>query len=145
MSSRRNYFYFATKTTKADAAGKWRVKLDALKVGDPLTLTVKGKNTVTISDVLVGEVWVGSGQSNMDGRVSGYAKGDEVLADLAKKSFPQIRHINSRGVWQVATPQASGGFGALQGYGRRPALLIVDVNYIFCGDRPEPILESIKR
>ena len=40
---------------------------------------------------------------------------------------------------------ASGGFGACQGYGRRPALLIVDVNYIFCGDRPEPILESIKR
>lgn len=102
-----------TKATKADAQGKWRVKLDALKVGDPLTLTVKGKNTLTITDVLVGEVWVGSGQSNMDGRVSGYAKGDDVLADLATKSFPQIRHINSRGTWQVATPQASGGFGAL--------------------------------
>ncbi|MFM8469083.1 MAG: sialate O-acetylesterase [Limisphaerales bacterium] len=102
-----------TKSTKADAQGKWRVKLDPLKVGDPLTLTVKGKNTLTISDVLVGEVWVGSGQSNMDGRVSGYAKGDEVLAELAKKSFPQIRHINSRGTWQIATPQASGGFGAL--------------------------------
>ncbi len=40
---------------------------------------------------------------------------------------------------------ASGGFGARQGYGRRPALLVVDVNYIFCGDKPEPILESIKR
>jgi nicotinamidase-related amidase len=40
---------------------------------------------------------------------------------------------------------ASGGFGARQGYGRRPALLIVDVNYIFCGERPQPILESIKR
>ena len=102
-----------SKSTKADDAGKWRVKLDPLKVGDPLTLTVKGKNTVTINDVLVGEVWVGSGQSNMDGRVNGYAKNDEVLAELAAKSFPQIRHINSRGTWQVATPQASGGFGAL--------------------------------
>ena len=40
---------------------------------------------------------------------------------------------------------AHGGFGARQGYGKRPALLIVDVNYFFCGDRPEPILESIKR
>lgn len=40
---------------------------------------------------------------------------------------------------------AGGGFGARQGYGKRPALLIVDVNYFFCGDRPEPILESIKR
>jgi len=40
---------------------------------------------------------------------------------------------------------AAGGFGALQGYGKRPAVLVVDVNYYFCGDRPAPILESIKR
>jgi maleamate amidohydrolase len=40
---------------------------------------------------------------------------------------------------------AAGGFGALQGFGKRPALLVVDVSYDFCGDRPEPILESIKR
>ena len=37
------------------------------------------------------------------------------------------------------------GYGARQGFGKRPALLIIDVNYAFCGDRPEPILESIKR
>lgn len=40
---------------------------------------------------------------------------------------------------------AAAGFGALQGYGKRPALLVVDATYDFCGDRPEPILESIKR
>ncbi len=40
---------------------------------------------------------------------------------------------------------AQGGFGALQGYGKRPAVVVVDVNYAFCGERPEPILESIKR
>lgn len=40
---------------------------------------------------------------------------------------------------------ARGGFGARQGFGERPAILVVDVNYNFCGDRPEPILESIKR
>ena len=40
---------------------------------------------------------------------------------------------------------ASGGFGSRQGFGKRPAILVVDVNYSFCGDRPEPILESIKR
>ena len=40
---------------------------------------------------------------------------------------------------------ATGGFGARQGFGKRPAILIVDVNYNFCGDKPEPILESIKR
>ncbi len=37
------------------------------------------------------------------------------------------------------------GYGARQGFGKRPALLIIDVNYNFCGDRPEPILQSIKR
>jgi nicotinamidase-related amidase len=40
---------------------------------------------------------------------------------------------------------AVAGYGVRQGFGRRPALLVVDVNYDFCGDRPEPILESIKR
>lgn len=40
---------------------------------------------------------------------------------------------------------AAGGFGSRQGFGKRPAILVVDVNYNFCGDRPEPILESIKR
>ena len=40
---------------------------------------------------------------------------------------------------------AAGGFGARAGFGRRPALLVIDVNWAFCGERPEPILESIKR
>ncbi|HWI38410.1 MAG TPA: isochorismatase family protein [Burkholderiales bacterium] len=40
---------------------------------------------------------------------------------------------------------ASGGFGSRQGFGKRPAILVVDMNYNFCGDKPEPILESIKR
>src|ERR1700693_2628473 len=40
---------------------------------------------------------------------------------------------------------ATSGYGARQGFGKRPALLVIDVNYAFCGDKPEPILESIKR
>jgi len=40
---------------------------------------------------------------------------------------------------------AAAGYGARQGFGERPAVLIVDVTYNFCGDRREPILESIKR
>jgi nicotinamidase-related amidase len=40
---------------------------------------------------------------------------------------------------------AAGGFGARAGIGKRPALLVIDVNWAFCGERPEPILESIKR
>lgn len=104
-----------SKTTKADAKGLWRVKLDPLKVGPALSLTVKGKNTLTLTNVLVGEVWVGSGQSNMDGRAGGYAKGDEGLTKiLAGGPYPKLRHINGRsGVWQEATPQTMAGFGAI--------------------------------
>jgi maleamate amidohydrolase len=40
---------------------------------------------------------------------------------------------------------AAGGFGARAGFGKRPALLVIDVNWAFCGERPQPILESIKR
>ena len=40
---------------------------------------------------------------------------------------------------------AASGYGALQGFGKRPALVVIDVNYFFCGDRPEPILDAIKR
>src|SRR5271166_2062213 len=40
---------------------------------------------------------------------------------------------------------AAGGVGARAGFGKRPALLVIDVNWAFCGERPEPILESIKR
>src|SRR5213082_1068344 len=40
---------------------------------------------------------------------------------------------------------AAGGFGARAGFGKRPALLVIDVNWAFCGERPESILESIKR
>jgi sialate O-acetylesterase len=101
------------KTATADDKGKWVVKLDALKAGGPDTLTVTGTNTVTLEDVLVGEVWVGSGQSNMQGSVSGYAKGDEVLAKLAEKSYPKIRLSKSGGKWVEATPQNIMGFSAI--------------------------------
>ena len=40
---------------------------------------------------------------------------------------------------------AAAGYGVNQGFGKRPAILVIDVNYDFCGDKPEPILESIKR
>jgi sialate O-acetylesterase len=53
-------------STTANAQGKWIVKMNRLGAGGPYTLTIKGKNSVTISDVYLGEVWLCSGQSNMD-------------------------------------------------------------------------------
>ena len=50
--------------------GKWMVKLQTPAAGGPFELTVKGKNTITVKDVYVGEVWICSGQSNMDFRIA---------------------------------------------------------------------------
>jgi sialate O-acetylesterase len=103
-----------TKTADADAQGKWMVKLDPLQLGDPGTMTITGANTLTLEDVLVGDVWVGSGQSNMDMGVSSYVKGDEVLAQMAAETYPKIRLIRcGRKSWEEATPQSIPPFSAL--------------------------------
>jgi sialate O-acetylesterase len=103
-----------TKTATADKNGKWAVKLDALKAGGPDKLTVSGKNTITLDDVLVGDVWVGSGQSNMQGTVGGYTKGDPVLTELAKVgSYPKIRLSKSGGAWQETTEKTVNNHSAI--------------------------------
>ncbi len=77
-----------TKTATAGSDGKWSVKLDALAVGEPATLTVAGKNTVELQDVLVGEVWVCSGQSNMQWSVKAGLDPD---LEAAAANHPGIR------------------------------------------------------
>ena len=111
-----------TKTTKARTDGKWEVKLDALKVAEGLTLTVKGTNTIEVKDVLVGEVWLGSGQSNMAGRVRTFRGKDEGLQKtLAAAPYPRIRLIKQGGAgWQLATAANVDGFSAnLLAFGSR--------------------------
>jgi len=66
-------------TTAKD--GKWRVNLKDLKAGGPFEMTVKGSNTIEFKDVLVGEVWVCSGQSNMEWSVSGSRNPKETIAN----------------------------------------------------------------
>jgi sialate O-acetylesterase len=103
-----------TKTTEAGKDGKWTVKLDALKAGGPDQLTVTGSNILTLDDVLVGEVWVGSGQSNMEMHVSDYAKGDDVLAKMAAGApYARIRLARARSTWQEATAANVDKFSAL--------------------------------
>ena len=60
------HFNKQTKTIQADTNGKWMIKLAAEKAGGPFELTITGKKKVVIKDVLVGEVWICSGQSNME-------------------------------------------------------------------------------
>jgi sialate O-acetylesterase len=100
------------KETTADEDGKWSIKLDPLKVGRPGKLTVAGKTTLVLSDVLVGEVWLGSGQSNMSRSVSRFAAGDAVLAAMAKAGpYPDLRLY--KGDWKIAAADDIGGFSAI--------------------------------
>lgn len=83
------------KTTAADAAGKWRVTLDALPVStEPRPLTVRGSNTLVFTDVLVGEVWFCSGQSNMEkelGPRRGQKPVDNHELEVAAARYPLLR------------------------------------------------------
>jgi len=103
--------------------GKWRVTLDALDSGEPLTLTVKGNgtHTIVVQDVLVGEVWLCSGQSNMEMGVGGVRDANQ---EMAAAKFPAIRTFRVQhqanpapqeecaGEWKVCSPNTVGQFSA---------------------------------
>ena len=112
-----------TQSAIADASGKWMVKLTPLPVNrDGLTLKIKGSNEITLQDVLVGEVWICSGQSNMQWPVSQTWNAD-LTAATAKNA--QIRFITNEnagvqkpladfvGSWSVCTPETVGDFSAV--------------------------------
>jgi sialate O-acetylesterase len=111
-----------SKQATAGADNKWQVMLDPLPVGGPYTITVKGKNTVTYQDVLSGEVWICSGQSNMQWPVA--AANDADLETRAAK-FPGLRLItvpnrgtqepqkDFHGKWAICTPATVPGFSAV--------------------------------
>lgn len=116
-------FHNQVKTVKADKAGQWKLALDPEQAGGPWQLTVKGKNSLTISNILVGEVWICSGQSNMEWTVSSSNNKDQEIQNAA---FPQIRHFKvplkiattsqkdlSGGEWQVCSPQTVANFTAV--------------------------------
>jgi sialate O-acetylesterase len=108
---------------KAETDGAWQVDLPALAAGGPYELVVSGKNSLTINDVLVGEVWLCSGQSNMAFTVR---RGANAEAEIKAGTHPQIRHYTMKremalqpaadvpgGHWQVASPETVGDFSAV--------------------------------
>ncbi len=111
------------KKTKADKNGKWLVRLDNEIAGGPFVLTVKAKNTIEFKNVLVGEVWLCTGQSNMEWSV---AQSNDFKNELASANNPMIHHIkidkavntlpqnnvNSSKSWQVCDSGTVGSFTA---------------------------------
>jgi len=115
-----------TKSATADASGKWMVRLTKLKPGGPFEMTIAGNKPgeapIVVKDVLVGEVWLGSGQSNMDFTVATtprhYFAGVKNEADeIAAANYPSIRMFTGAwknsydpqteisGAWLIVTPE----------------------------------------
>lgn len=111
-------------TVKADAKGNWQTAFAPLAISaDPKELTVtSGDKTITITDVLVGDVWLCSGQSNMEWTVN---RTDNAKEDMAAANFPLIRHLKVEkdpqmfpleqfkgAAWTVCSPETVGGYTA---------------------------------
>lgn len=106
----------------AGADGKWSVRLAGLKSGTAGEMTVAGSNTITLKNVIVGEVWVASGQSNMEWTVDA-SMNKEV--EIAGANFPQIRMFTLQkaakaepqedciGKWEVCAPGVVARFSAV--------------------------------
>ena len=123
----------ATKhvATKAGDEGRWSVELPALKEGENLELTVTGKNAITLKNVIMGDIWLCSGQSNMSMPLMAcpWDPPEHInfgaVEDAKKADFPKIRHLSINGRlssdpvkdsptlpnisnWQVCSPQLTG-------------------------------------
>lgn len=111
-----------TARTVADAHGGWSVKLKPMDAGGPHTLTIKGDDSLVFRDVLVGEVWVCSGQSNMEWMLAQAANGEREVAAAnhprlrlftIKKRLSPIPLDDVTGTWAASTPESAARFSAV--------------------------------
>ena len=108
-----------TKTTRADGSGNWALKLDSMPASTQsrrmsIRTDSAPEQVREIDDILVGEVWVGSGQSNMDLPVQFYVKQDAALDAAAENAYPQVRLLRSRDrAWSLSVPLSNRNFSAL--------------------------------
>lgn len=115
-------------TTGAD--GKWSVQLPAMKAGGPYTMAITGGNRITLKEILVGDVWFCSGQSNMVHQVKLHREKPDQQQDIANANYPMIRHFFIPtltdlqgpcedlpvGYWKAANPQDVLDFSAVAYY-----------------------------
>ncbi|WP_354431439.1 MULTISPECIES: sialate O-acetylesterase [unclassified Mucilaginibacter] len=111
-----------------NAAGKWIAKLATTTAGGPFTISIQTINShIDINDVLIGEVWLASGQSNMDIPLKGWPPGDTIFnsaLEISKADYPKIRLYkvpfgisttpldSTGGKWNISSPQTAGDFSA---------------------------------
>jgi len=104
----------ATAQAQANERGEWKVVLPAMKAGGPFTLKVTGSSSVEFDDVMIGEVWLCSGQSNME---MGIGMAHDAQKEIAEANYPGIRLLlvtkkwapvpqtNFDGEWKLCSPQ----------------------------------------
>jgi sialate O-acetylesterase len=110
------------KATTTAKDGKWALKLKPLKAGGPFTMTIAGKNKIEFQNVLVGEVWICSGQSNMQWTLKSSDNGE---AEIAKANYPKIRlftvprleveapETDVKSAWKECSPETVGAFSGV--------------------------------
>ena len=112
-----------TVKTQTGKDGIWRVQLKAMHYGGPYEITVKGKNTITLRNILIGDVWICSGQSNMEWTVS---NSNNAYSEMNNAHYPAIRLLTvhkrvsntplqdtSTSGWELCNPQTVGPFSAV--------------------------------
>lgn len=113
----------AQATTTARADGKWEVKFDPLTCSaEPIEVVITAKNTIRLTDVLVGDVWICAGQSNMGFSLNGASN---AAAEMPKARYPRIRlfmvetkmafepQVDCAGKWSACTPGSAQNFSAV--------------------------------
>ena len=113
----------ASVSVKASKTGEWKAVLPAMPHGGPYTMTVQGREKLSLSDVMVGEVWLCSGQSNMEWPLNNT---DSAKRDIAEAANSMIRHIKvprrtslsprseiAPASWQVSSQETAGSFTAV--------------------------------
>ena len=115
-----------TATATADDKGIWRTKIATPKFGGPYTIEIKGASTTTINNVMIGEVWLASGQSNMEMPMGGLAdapveNGPEDIAAsdnsnirvfMVERAVSFVPEDDIQGSWKSASPANTPNFGA---------------------------------
>lgn len=113
-------------TITADKEGKWILKVQTPKAGGPYTITVKGSKTIELNNVLIGEVWLCSGQSNMEMPVKGYrnqpilnsqeailnSDNNYIREFAVKRTYNRVPQSDIEGEWKISNPENTGDFSA---------------------------------
>ena len=115
-----------TRVVTADKSGKWKIEFLAQSAGGPFQLTITAKNSITLNNILVGDVWVCSGQSNMEFNLK---NSSDAKNEIIHANYPQIRQFEvprvvalkskddlTGGDWKLCDPTTAGNFTAVGYY-----------------------------